>query len=80
MGGIDAPAGVRWVLGRAGTAQANRAASSKPDSVQLLGRMIRAALADGADPHLVAGVLLEGAALAGHVPAERQPDVAAAMG
>jgi hypothetical protein len=38
--------------------------------------MIHLALKDGADPYLVTGVLVEGAvsALAGYIPAERQPE------
>ena len=56
--------------------EANRTANRKPDSLDLLARMIHLALKDGADPYLVAGVLVEGAvsALAGYVPEERLPD------
>jgi hypothetical protein len=56
--------------------QANRAAARKPDSVELLASMIRLATDDGADPYLVLGVLIEGAArtVAKHIPAERQAE------
>jgi hypothetical protein len=56
--------------------EANRTAARKPDSLDLLARMIHLALKDGADPYLVTGVLVEGAvsALAGYIPAERQPE------
>ena len=58
--------------------EAGRTASRKPDSVEMLARMIRLALDDGADPYLIAGVLLEGAtyAVAQHVPPERQSEAA----
>jgi len=61
--------------------EASRTAARKPDSIEMLAHMIRLALEDGADPYLVAGVLLEGAAfaVARHVPAERQGEAAAAM-
>jgi hypothetical protein len=56
--------------------EANRTASRKPDSLDLLARMIQLALQDGADPYLVAGLLVEGAvsALAGYIPPERRPE------
>ena len=56
--------------------EANRTAARKPNSLDLLARMIQLALKDGADPYLVAGVLVEGAisAIAGYVPPERRPD------
>jgi hypothetical protein len=56
--------------------EANRTAARKPDSLDLLARMIQLALKDGADPYLVAGVLVEGAiiAVAQHIPPERQHD------
>jgi hypothetical protein len=61
--------------------EASRTAGRKPDSVQLLAQMIELALSDGADPYLVAGVLVEGAvyAVAHHIPAERQADAVAAL-
>ena len=54
--------------------QANRTVSRKPNSVQILAQMIRILGADGGDPYLILGALMEGAAhtLAKHVPAERQ--------
>jgi hypothetical protein len=60
---------------------ANRTAARKPDSLDLLAQMILLALKDGADPYLVAGVLVEGAvsALVDHIPPERQPDAAAGL-
>ena len=61
--------------------EANRTAARKPDSLDLLARMILLALKDGADPYLVAGVLVEGAvsALVGYVPPERQPDAVVSL-
>jgi len=61
--------------------EANRTSNRKPDSLDLLARMVRLALNDGADPYLLMGVLVEGAAyaVARHVPAEAQPDAAAAL-
>jgi hypothetical protein len=61
--------------------EANRAAARKPDSLDLLARMIHLALKDGADPYLVAGLLVEGAvsAVAGYIPPERQPDAAVSL-
>ena len=49
---------------------ANRVSGRKPDSVELLARMIALATDDGADPYLVLGVLIEGAVrtLDKHVP------------
>jgi hypothetical protein len=54
--------------------QANQTSSRKPDSVQMLAQVIRMITADGSDPYLVLGVLVEGAAhtIAQHIPAERQ--------
>lgn len=54
--------------------QANRAVSRKPDTIELLASMIKLATDDGADPYLVLGVLIEGAArtAAKHIPPERQ--------
>lgn len=56
--------------------QANQTASRQPDPVQLLAHMVRLALDDGADPYLLAGVLIEGAAytVARHVPPDRQTE------
>jgi len=56
--------------------QANRASSRKPDSIELLASMIRLATDDGADPYLILGVLIEGAArtVARHIPPERQAE------
>jgi hypothetical protein len=56
--------------------QANQASSRKPDPIELLAMMIRLVTADGADPYLVVGVLVEGAVhtLAQHVPASRQAE------
>jgi hypothetical protein len=58
--------------------QANQASSRKPDSVQMLAHVIRLITADGADPYLVLGVLVEGAAhtVARHIPPERQGEAA----
>jgi hypothetical protein len=56
--------------------EANRTAARKPGTLDLLAQMIQLALKDGADPYLVAGVLVEGAvtALAGYIPPERRSD------
>jgi len=56
--------------------QANQTSSVKPDSVELLARVIHLVTSDGADPYLVLGVLIEGAVktVAGHIPAERQAE------
>lgn len=61
--------------------QANQLADSKPDPVQMLAKMIRLVGADGGDPYLIIGVLVEGAAhtLVKHIPPERQAETAAAM-
>jgi hypothetical protein len=61
--------------------EANRTAARKPDSLDLLARMIQLALRDGADPYLVMGLLVEGAvsALAEFIPSERQLDAAAGV-
>lgn len=50
--------------------EANRTAARKPNSLDLLAQMIQLALKDGADPYLVAGLLMEGAlsALVGYIP------------
>lgn len=55
---------------------ANRVSGRKPDSVELLARMIALATDDGADPYLVLGVLIEGAVrtLDKHIPSERQAE------
>ncbi len=57
----------------------DRAAGRRP--IRSFPPMIWQALADGADPYLVARALVEGAAyaLAQHVPVERRTDAAAAM-
>jgi len=62
--------------------QANRASARKPDTIELLARMIGLATDDGADPYLVMGVLVEGAVhtLSRHVPAERQQEAAEELG
>jgi hypothetical protein len=59
--------------------QANQASSRKPDSVQMLAEVIRVITADGSDPYLVLGVLVEGAThiLARHIPPERQAETVA---
>jgi hypothetical protein len=59
--------------------EANRTAARKPGSLELLAQMVQLALKDGADPYLVAGLLLEGAvsALAGYIPPERRPEAVA---
>lgn len=61
--------------------QANQASSRKPDSVQMLAHVIRIITADGSDPYLVLGVLVEGAAhtIAKHVPAERHAETVAEL-
>lgn len=61
---------------------ANQASSRKPDSVELLAAMIRLATADGADPYLVIGVLVEGAAhtIDRHIPRERQAETTEELG
>jgi hypothetical protein len=61
--------------------EASRTASRKPDSVDMLASMIHLALEDGADPYLIAGVLLEGAvyAVVQHIPPERQSEAARTM-
>ncbi len=62
--------------------QANQASSRKPDSVEMLARMIRLVTDDGADPYLVIGVLVEGVVhtLATHIPAERQAEATEQLG
>jgi hypothetical protein len=62
--------------------QANQASSRKPDSVQLLAHMVRLITADGADPYLVLGVLVEGAAhtIARYIPPERQVEATEELG
>ena len=61
--------------------QANQTSSRKPDSVQMLAQVIRMITADGSDPYLVLGVLVEGAAhtIAKHIPAERQASTVAEL-
>jgi hypothetical protein len=61
--------------------EANRTSSRKPDSIELLARMLRLALEDGADPYLISGVLIEGAvfAVARYVPAEAQAEAAGTL-
>jgi hypothetical protein len=56
--------------------QANQASSRKPDSIRLLAEMIRLVTADGADPYLVIGVLVEGAVhtIDKHIPPARQAE------
>jgi hypothetical protein len=60
--------------------QAERAAASKPDQVQLVAEVIRLTGDGGVDPYLLIGILIEGVVhtLANHIPAERQTEVAAA--
>jgi hypothetical protein len=62
--------------------QANQASSRKPGSVEMLARVIQLVTADGADPYLVIGVLVEGAVhtLAEHIPPERQADATEELG
>jgi len=61
--------------------QANRISDREPDSLQLLAHMLRLALDDGADPYLLVGVLVEGAALAvtEYVPPQLQPEAAVSV-
>jgi hypothetical protein len=61
--------------------QANQTSSRKPDSVQMLAQVIRMITADGSDPYLVLGVLVEGAAytIANHIPAERRAETVAEL-
>jgi hypothetical protein len=61
--------------------EANRTVARKPDSVEILARMIGLLGDDGGDPYLILGVLVEGAVhtLAKHVAAERQPETARAL-
>ena len=61
--------------------QANQTSSRKPDSVQMLAEVIRVITADGSDPYLVLGVLVEGAAhiLATHIPPERRAEAVAEL-
>ena len=62
--------------------QANQVSARQPGSVELLATMIRLVTDDGADPYLVIGVLVEGAAhtLARHVPPERQAETTEELG
>jgi hypothetical protein len=62
--------------------QANQASSRKPGSVEMLARVIQLVTADGADPYLVLGVLIEGAVhtLAEYIPPERQADATEELG
>ncbi len=61
--------------------QANQASARKPDSVHMLAEAIRVITADGSDPYLALGVLVEGAVhtVAAHVPAQRQPETVAEL-
>lgn len=56
-------------------------ASGRPDPVRMLAELIRVATAEGADPYLVLGVLVEGAAhtAAAYIPQQRQPDITRAL-
>jgi hypothetical protein len=58
--------------------QANQASSRKPDPIQMLAEVIRLVTADGADPYMILGILIEGAVhtVASHIPAERQAETA----
>lgn len=62
--------------------QANQASSRKPDSIEMLAKMIALATDDGADPYVVIGVLVEGAVrtLANHIPAAQQPEATEQLG
>jgi hypothetical protein len=62
--------------------QANQTSSRKPGSVEMLARVIQLVTADGADPYLVIGVLVEGAVhtLAEYIPPERQADATEELG
>lgn len=62
--------------------QANRTSTRKPDSLEMLAAMIRLITADGADPYMVLGVLVEGAAvtIAQHIPPERQAETTEELG
>ena len=61
--------------------QANQASSRKPDSVQMLAEVIRVITADGSDPYLILGVLVEGAVhtIAKHIPPERHAGTVAEL-
>lgn len=61
--------------------QANQLTDSKPDSMQMLAEMIRLVGADGCDPYLIIGVLVEAVAhtLANQIPAERRDKTALAL-
>jgi hypothetical protein len=61
---------------------ANQASSRGPDSIQLLANMIRLVTADGADPYIVLGVLVEGTVhtLVRHIPPERRQDATEELG
>jgi hypothetical protein len=62
--------------------QANQTSSRKPDSVQMLAEVIRVITADGSDPYLILGVLIEGAVhtVARHIPRERHTETIAELG
>jgi hypothetical protein len=61
--------------------QAEQAAASKPDPVQLVAEVTRLIGDMGADPYLLIGVLVEGAihTLVTHIPPERRTDCAKAL-
>ena len=60
--------------------QAEQAVANKPDPVRLVAELILLTGDRGADPYLLIGALIEGAArtLAKHIPPERHPVAAAA--
>jgi hypothetical protein len=61
--------------------QANQTSSRKPDSVQMLAEVIRVITADGSDPYLILGVLVEGAVhvIARHIPPQRRSETVAEL-
>lgn len=61
--------------------QVQSVAADRPDPTLILAEVIRIIGASEADPYLIIGILVEGAAhtLVKHIPAERQADTAAAM-
>jgi hypothetical protein len=61
--------------------RAERIASKRPDPTAILADVIRQTAARDADPYLVLGVLIEGAAhtLAARIPSERRGDTAMAL-
>ena len=58
-----------------------RVAADRPDLTYILAQMITMIGESDVDPYAVLGVLIEGAAhtVAGHIPAEHQPDAAATL-